>query len=144
MNANAAGESARRVHELYDLGLAYIRSAIRANLAEVDNEIAAAGILHPAWSRSLPPPETVQISVMPAYAPVVTVEFTGREIQDSWRGVVCADASRKVRFFALEYQRVRAEVSSYPRRRETSRAPNRIVGMTAGKVSPVGEGRSGT
>lgn len=74
-------------HELYDLGLAYIRAAIRANLAEVDTEIAAAGILHPAWSRRLPPPDSVPISVMPAYAPVVTVEFSGREIQGSWRRI---------------------------------------------------------
>ena len=40
--------SVQRTHELYDLGLAYIRAAIRANLAEVDTEIASAGILHPA------------------------------------------------------------------------------------------------
>ena len=125
MNASAGRVSAERAHELFDLGLAYIRAAIRANLAEVDSEIAAAGILHPAWSRSLPPPDTVKVSVMPAHAPVVTIEFTGREIQDSWRGVECADACRKVRAFALEYQRLRTEVSSYPRRPEASRGAER-------------------
>ena len=52
MNASAGRVSAERAHELYDLGLAYIRAAIRANLAEVDSEIAAAAILHPAWPRS--------------------------------------------------------------------------------------------
>lgn len=125
MNASAGSMTAERAHELFDLGLAYIRAAIRANLAEVDSEIAAAGILHPAWSRSFPPPDSVAISVMPAHAPVVTVEFTGREIQDSWRGVECADACRKVRSFAIEYQRLRTEVSAYPRRREASRGAER-------------------
>ena len=106
-----------RTHELYEQGLAYIRAAIRSHLAEVDMEIASAGILHPAWSRRLPPPEVVPISVMPAHAPVVTIEFTGRELQDSWRGVESAEALRKIRAFALEYQRLRTEVNSYPTRR---------------------------
>lgn len=109
-----------RAHELYDLGLACIRTAIRANLAEVDPEIAAAGILHPAWSRRFPPPDTISVSVMPAHAPVVTVEFSSCEIQDSWRGVETAEACRKVRAFALEYQRLRAEVIAYPARRVRS------------------------
>lgn len=102
MAVNAAVDPIR-AHELLDMGLAYIRAAIRANLAEVDGEIAAAGIFHPAWSRSMPPPQSVAISVMPAHAPVVTVEFTAREIQDCWRGVECADACRKVRSFADAY-----------------------------------------
>lgn len=110
-------QNTERLHELYDLGLAYIRTAIRANLAEVDPEIAAAGILHPAWSRRLPPPDAVCVSVMPAHAPVVTVEFTGREVQDCWRGVDAAEACRKVRSFTLEYQRLRGECKTYPGRR---------------------------
>ena len=110
-------QNAERLHELYDLGLAYIPTAIRPNLAEVDPEIAAAGILHPAWSRRLPPPDAVAVSVMPAHAPVVTVEFSGRELQDCWRGVDSADACRKVRSFALENQRLRSECRTYPARR---------------------------
>ena len=125
--------STQQTHELYDLGLAYIRAAIRANLAEVDTEIAAAGILHPAWSRSLPPPESIPISVMPACAPVVTVEFTGREIQDSWRGVEGADTCRKIRAFGLEYLRLRAEVDRYPGHRG-------IVGASA-RPAPNGPSR---
>ena len=112
-----------RTHELYDLGLAYIRAAIRANLAEVDTEIAAAGILHPAWSRSLPPPDTIPVSVMPAYAPVVTIEFTGREIQESWRGVEGAQTCGKIRSFGIEYLRLRTAVGSYPARRGVEGRP---------------------
>ncbi len=126
--------SVQRTHELYDLGLAYIRAAIRANLAEVDTEIASAGILHPAWARSLPPPDAVPVSVMPAYAPVVTVEFTGREIQDCWRGIDAAGTCAKVRSFALEYQRLRTEVSSYPNRRDAARAAERKIGLTDGSA----------
>ena len=127
--------SNERAHELYDLGLAYIRAAIRANLAEIDSEIAAAGILHPAWSRRLPPPDVVAISVMPAHAPVVTVEFTGREIQDSWRGVEGAEACQKIRSFASEYLRLRTGVASYSRRREAGRPADRTIGM-AGNTPP--------
>ena len=129
--------SVQRTHELYDLGLAYIRAAIRASLAEVDTEIASAGILHPAWARSLPPPDSVPVSVMPAYAPLVTVEFTGREIQDCWRGVEGAGTCAKIRSFALEYQRLRSEVSSCPNRRDAARAAERKIGMTGGSASQV-------
>jgi hypothetical protein len=111
---NAATE---RLHTLYDLGLAYIRSALRAALAEVDAEIAAAGILHPAWPRRYPPPDSVSISVMPPNAPVVTVEFTGREIQDCWCGVHSTETARKIRSFAVEYRKVRSPSNTHPRRR---------------------------
>src|SRR3954466_6558176 len=113
-----------RTHALYDMGLAHIRSAIRDALAEVDGEIAAAGILHPAWSRRLPPPDTVSISVMPAHAPVVTVEFTGQEIQDSWKGVEGAGALEKVRSFGVEYKQLRAPVKRYPGRRPRVPSPD--------------------
>lgn len=117
------GREAERSHELYELGLAYIRTAIRASLAEVDAEMAVAGILHPSWSRRFPPPDTVAVSVMPARAPVVTVEFTGRELQECWRGVESAEVCRKVRSFALEYQRLLAESSRSLRRQPEAVAP---------------------
>src|SRR3954470_6546643 len=99
MNVNT-----ERTHALHDLGLAYIRNAIRSSLSEVDTEIASAGILHSASSRRLPPPDVVPISVMPSHAPVVTVEFTAHEIQDCWRGVESAYVAHKIGIFASEYK----------------------------------------
>jgi hypothetical protein len=105
------------VHLLYEAGLAYLRTAIRAALAEVDTELAAAGILHPVWPRRLPPPEMVSVSVMPAHAPVITVEFTAEEIEACSHGVDHTGACRKIRSLAAAYQRVRSEPGSYPGRR---------------------------
>ena len=53
----------------------------------------------------------------------MTVEFSGREIQASWRGIEATEVVRKVRSFGLEYKRLRAAVESYPGRRPDVPAP---------------------
>lgn len=122
-----------RTHTLHDQGLAYIRTAIRATLlVEVDVEMASAGILHSASSRRLPPPEVVRISIMPAHAPVVTVEFTGREIQECSRGVEGAEVVRKIGSYAEEYKRWRMN-GGHDRRRHGP--------VMSGRASGGGEGR---
>jgi hypothetical protein len=103
-------------HALHDLGLAYIRNAIRTSLAEVDAEIAAAGILHSASSRRLPPPDVVPITVMPSHGPVITVEFTDEEIQRCCRGIDDPRVARKVASYAEQYRHLRNEPASYRHR----------------------------
>jgi hypothetical protein len=110
-------DATERNHALFDLGLANIRSAIRTALSEVDVEKGSAGILHTAWSRRFPPPDSVPISVMPAHAPVVTVEFSGNEIRGCWSGIASGDVAAKIGHYATEYRRLRRAISPYSSRR---------------------------
>lgn len=104
-------DARKREHEQFDLGLRLIRKAIGTRLGGVSAEIGAEGISHPAWTGSGRVPETLTISVAPSDAPVLTIEFTSREIQDSCRGVERADVRRKIGLAANEYERHRGRLS---------------------------------
>jgi hypothetical protein len=96
-----------RAREQYDLGLGHIRKAIGTRLGGVSAELVADGISHPLWAEHAPPPDVLPISVSASDAPVLTIEFTSREIQDSWRGIERADVRRKIGLYANEYERQR-------------------------------------
>ena len=102
MNENPA-----RMREQFDLGLGHIRKAIGTRLGGVSAAIIAEGISHPAWRGHGRPPDVLPISVAASDGPVLTIEFTSREIQDSWCGIERADVRRKIGMYANEYERRR-------------------------------------
>lgn len=99
--------SATRTREQFDLGLGHIRKAIGTRLGGVSAELTAQGISHPAWEGRGRPPDVLPISVAATDAPVLTIEFTSREIQDSWCGIERADVRRKIGLYANEFERQR-------------------------------------
>jgi hypothetical protein len=100
-------QSAARTREQFDLGLGHIRKAIGTRLGGVSAELTAQGISHPAWEGRGRLPDVLPISVAATDAPVLTIEFTSREIQDSWCGIERADVRRKIGLYANEYERQR-------------------------------------
>jgi hypothetical protein len=101
------GLSSALQRQQFDLGLDHIRKAIGTRLGGVSAELGAEVISYPEWSGSGLPPETLPISISPSDAPVVTIEFTSREIRDSWLGIDRADVRRKIGLYANEYERHR-------------------------------------
>ena len=102
-------ERIAQTRQQFDLGLEHIRKAIGMRLGGVSASLAAEGISHPAWKGSGHPPGVLPISVAASDAPVLTIEFTSREIQDSWRGIGRADVRRKIGLYANEYERRRRQ-----------------------------------
>jgi hypothetical protein len=100
-------KTAERIHQRFNLGLAHIRKAIGTRLGGVSAELGDEGISHPAWRGHGRPPEVLPISVTPSDAPVLTIEFTSREIEDSWHGIDRPDVRRKIGLYANEYERRR-------------------------------------
>jgi len=100
-------ERIAQTRKQFDLGLDHIRKAIGIRLGGVSAALAAEGISHPAWKGRGHPPGVLPISVTASDAPVLTIEFTSREIQDSWRGIGRADVRRKIGLYANEYERRR-------------------------------------
>lgn len=94
--------------EQFNLGLEHIRKAIGIRLGGVSAPLVEEGISHPAWQGRGRPPDVLPISVEASDAPVLTIEFTSREILDSWRGIRRADVRRKIGLYANEYERQRA------------------------------------
>jgi hypothetical protein len=101
-------EHAAQTRKQFDLGLDHIRKAIGIRLGGVSAALAAEGISHPAWKGRGRPPGVLPILVAASDAPVLTIEFTSREIQDSWCGIERADVRRKIGLYANEYERQRA------------------------------------
>jgi len=101
------GLSSALQRQQFDLGLDHIRKAIGTRLGGVSAEMGADGISYPDWSGGGTPPEILPISIAPCDAPVVTIEFTSREIQDSWLGIDRADVRCKIGLYANEYERNR-------------------------------------
>ncbi len=93
--------------EQFHRGLQQIRKAIGTRLGGVSAEIVAEGISHPAWQDQRRLPDVLPISVAPSDSPVLTIEFTSREIQDSWSGIQRDDVRRKIGLYANEYERRR-------------------------------------
>jgi hypothetical protein len=104
-------EHVAQTRKQFDLGLDHIRKAIGIRLGGVSAALAAEGISHPAWKGRGRPPGVLPISVAASDAPVLTIEFTSREIQDSWCGIERADVRRKIGLYANEYERQRAPLS---------------------------------
>jgi hypothetical protein len=100
-------ETTTQARRQFDLGLGHIRKAIGLRLGGVSAALCADGISHPSWEGREHPPGVLPISVSASDAPVVTIEFTSREIQDSWRGIERADVRRKIGLYANEYERQR-------------------------------------
>ena len=101
-------DSIVQMREQFDLGLGHIRKAIGTRLGGVSAAIGIAGISYPGWTGHGQPPEVLPISVAASDAPVLTIEFTRREIQDSWCGIERADVRRKIGLYANEYERQRS------------------------------------
>lgn len=101
------GLSSALQRQQFDLGLDHIRKAIGTRLGGVSAELGVDGITHPLWAGDGLPPEILPISISPCDAPIVTIEFTSREIQDSWLGIDRADVRRKIGLYANEYERQR-------------------------------------
>jgi len=101
-------EHAAQARNQFDLGLDHIRKAIGIRLGGVSAALSAEGISHPAWKGRGRPPGVLPISVAASDAPVLTIEFTSREIEDSWCGIDRADVRRKIGLYANEYERRRA------------------------------------
>ena len=107
-------QTTSRTREQFDLGLNHIRKAISTRLGGVSAQLNADGISHPDWPEADRLPEVLPISVAASDAPVLTIEFTGSEIRDSWRGIDRADVRRKIGLYANEYERNRAPRSTHP------------------------------
>ena len=108
-------EHVAQTRKQFDLGLDHIRKAIGIRLGGVSAALSADGISHPAWKGRGRPPGVLPILVAASDAPVLTIEFTSREIEDSWCGIDRADVRRKIGLYANEYERRRAPLG----RRET-------------------------
>jgi hypothetical protein len=103
-----------RPREQFDRGLQHIRKAIGTRLGGVSAAMRAEGISHPLWEGRGRPPDVLPISVSAIDAPVLTIEFTNREIRDSWRGIERADVRRKIGLYANEYERQRTPGTHHP------------------------------
>jgi hypothetical protein len=91
----------------FESGLSNIRKAISTRLGGVSAQLNADGISHPSWPAQGCPPDVIPITVSASDAPDMTIEFTSREIRDSWRGIDRADVRRKIGLYANEYERQR-------------------------------------
>jgi hypothetical protein len=89
-------------------GLRNIKRAIVEALGNVQIRATDADIGHePNWEHGEGIPDVTVISIRPSGAPLVRVEFSRAQIEDSWRNVERPEVIARVRAIAEEYRRLR-------------------------------------